>query len=304
MSKKTNAVPPAISLDEISALSVNDAADGFAKEYTVKTRAFVAMGKYAFHLMNRVKLPKGQTLYGIMQKRGVPQGSVNNALLVEKFISAFVITGLVTEARADEIITFRVVNQCARIMGGKSAVTMTPEELAPLLNEGNKAAIGDELDSLQEHGLTIAGREEAEKAKQDEEARIAAANEAAAKLPQQVAAPEPAAPAASPAAPQAAAPAETGDAPAAEAQDTGNTAPEAVAPETPPANTIPIGTGSSHAARPTSAAEIMAEIAAIELKSYDLTPDEQEAVCVKLGDWISLLSACIQNEKKQTEAAA
>jgi hypothetical protein len=299
MPKKTAPVAPAVlSLDEMATMSVNEAADGFAGRYSSRSRAFVEMGKFAYHLIHRASIPKGQTLYGILKKRGVPEGSVHNAMQVEKFISAFVIPGLVPESRADEIITFRIANQCARIMGGKSAVTMTAEELAPLLIKGEKSAIGAELDSLQEHGLTIAAREEAETAKAAEEERLAKLNAAATKLPASTPAAETPAPVETPAAaPQhgkVETPAET---PSAET-------PAETPPVETPTNISPISSGSSHTGQTVTAAEIIAEIAATEMRSYDLAPGEMEQVCVKLGEWIELLSATIENEKKQTEKVA
>ena len=106
---------PVLSLDEISTYSADDAADAFGHRYCARARSFVEMGKLIFHLENRVKLAKGQSIYGLLQKRGVPESSVNNARLVEKFITAFVVPGLVTESRFDAICTFRTVNVCARM---------------------------------------------------------------------------------------------------------------------------------------------------------------------------------------------
>jgi hypothetical protein len=296
-----------LSLDEIAGLSTNDAADQFADRYQARTRAFTEMGKLVWHLENRAAIPKGQTIYGILMKRGVPEGTVNNARLVEKFISAFVTPGLVTEARADEIITYRIVNQCARLTSGKSKIKMTADELAPLLNEGQKAAIGDELDSLDEHGLTIAGRNEAEAARKAEEKRIADLNAAAAALPPT---PEPVD------SPEQSAPADDAPAPVVvdgtKPETDSTTAPTAQAPaatENPAGLTVvPPATGetssgsSSHETRPSGAAQVLAEIAEIELKSYDLDPEGLAAVRDKLAEWMDLIDSSLDNAKKSEPA--
>lgn len=301
MSKKQAAVA-VLSLAEIAGLTTLQAVDGLADRYQARARSFVEMGKLVWHVENRSGLPKNQTVYGLLAKRGVPESSVNNARLVEKFITAFITPGLVTEARADEIITFRIVNQCARLLGGKSAVTLTPEQLAPLLNEGAKAAIGDELDCLDEHGLSIAGHTEKQAAEKAEQKRVADAAAAAANLVTPPAAAAVTAPAASsepePLVVDGTKPQET---------------PQAVAPapaETPaPANPAgltvapaPTGTPSSHESRPGNTAEVLAKIAEIELQSYDLDPDGLAAVRAKLTEWVDLLDSSLDNAKKSSEA--
>jgi len=271
---------PTLSLDEISTYSADDAADAVGHRYCARARSFVEMGKLIFHLENRVKLTKGQTIYGLLQKRGVPESSVNNCRLVEKFITAFVVPGLVTEARFDAICTFRVANVCARILAGKTAAKMTAEELAAIVNSGEKAAIGDELDCLDEHGMTIAGRKESEEKKKADAERLAIATAAAA----QIAANAPA-PAKEPdklaVTPPAATPGEVDSTPAPVVVDgtkkPATTAPAATAPAT------------SHQPTPATTAEVLASIATVELQSYDLDAPGLQAVRAKLAEWISLI---------------
>ncbi len=307
MAKKKQAAPavPVLSLDEIAGLSTNDAADQFADRYQARTRAFTEMGKLVWHLENRAAVPKGQTIYGLLQKRGVPEGTVNNARLVEKFITAFVTPGLVTEARADEIITYRIVNQCARLLSGKSAITMKPEELAPLLNDGQKAAIGDELDSLDEHGQSIAGRAESEATRKAEEKRTA--DLAAAALAAALAA------APAPAAGETATPPPASTEPETVVVDGTKEAPEvtaatpAAAPATAPAPLTIAGSTSSHETRPDNAADLLGKIADLELQSYDLDVDGLTAVRDKLREWQELLDSSIENAasaKKSEEVQA
>jgi hypothetical protein len=245
---------PVLSLDEIANYSADDAADAVGHRYCARARSFVEMGKLIFHLENRVKLAKGQTIYGLLQKRGVPESSVNNCRLVERFITAFVVPGLVTEARFDAICTFRVANVCARILAGKTAAKLTAEQLAAIVNSGEKSAIGDELDCLDEHGMTIAGRKESEDKKKADTERLATATAAAATI----AAKAPATPAPATPAPATPAPGEVDSTPAPVVVDgTKKTAKE------PDKLAMP----SSHQPTPATTAEVLASIATVELQS-------------------------------------
>ena len=215
-----------------------------------------------------------------LQAKGVPQGTVNNARQASKFLDKFVHTGLVSEKRFDEIITFRIANQAVRLCDSeknKCAITETPERLAELLNTGKKAAIGDELDSLAEHGLNIADRAAAEEERIAEEKRQADLNEAAAKLPAET-------------------PAET---------PTGETPAETPTGETPTPTPTPTATPGkppeTPAKVPASTAKILAGIDELSIKSYDLDDAGQAAVCEKLADWIALLQL---EPAATTEAAA
>lgn len=286
MSKKKQPAVAVLSLDEIAGLTTVQAADQCADKYQARTRAFVEMGKLVYHMENRSGIPKGQSIYGLLQKRGMPEGSVHNARMAANFIAAFVATGLVSEARADEIITHRVVNQTGRLLSGKSVITMTAEELAPLLNEGHKAAIGDELDCLDEHGMSIAARKEAEDKRKAEEARIAESNAKAAAL--------------------------TTTAPPAATTETAPAAPAAT--DTPPPVVVDgtkpqaeASSPSSHENRPISTADVLARLGEIELQSYDLDPEGLAAVRAKLADWMDLIDTTLSQSstaKKPEQAAA
>ena len=275
--KKSKPSASVIQLADIAGFTVAQAASGFADRHVASTRIFVEMGKFANHIENQ-KLKPGQTLYGILKAKGVPEGTVNNARQASKFIDKFVHTGLVSEKRFDEIITFRIANQAVRLTDSeknKCAITETPERLAELLNTGKKAAIGDELDSLAEHGLNIADRAAAEEERIAEEKRQADLNAAAANLPAETPAETPAAetPAETP----------TGETPAPTPTAT---------PGKPPATPAKV---------PASTAKILAGIDELSIKSYDLDDEGQAAVCEKLADWIALLQL---EPAATTEAAA
>ena len=287
---KTPVNVPVLSLDEIATYSADDAADAVGHRYCARSRQFIEMGKLVFHLENRVKLAKGQTIYGLLQKRGVPESSVNNCRLVEKFLTAFVVPGLVTEARFDAICTFRVANVCARILAGKTAAKMTAEQLAAIVNSGEKSAIGDELDCLDEHGMTIAGRKESEEKKKADAERLATATAAAAKL--------------AATAPATAPPVQEQKSDGSDKSEDSTPAPvivdgtkktpatPAAAATTPAAAAPPAATtaaATSHQPTPATTAEVLASIATVELQSYDLDATGLQAVRVKLAEWISLI---------------
>ena len=284
--KKKATVPaaPVIQLADISGFTIAQAATGFADRYVTKTRIFVEMGKLANHI-TRQKLKKGQSLYGILRAKDVPEGTVNNAVRASKFLDTFVHTGLVSESRFDEIITFRIANQAIRITEGKAAKTFTPEELTTLLNSGEKSAIGEELDSLAEHGLTIAEREADAQARIAEEERIAAANAAAAKLPAET--PENISDETT-----ATPPATTPPAPAEKPKGKSAPAGKPAAKDESTDNVVPITGQSSHDNRG-DLAGILAQIDAAQLQSFDLSDDDRKVVAEKLQDWIGLMESSV-----------
>ncbi len=152
----------------------------FAHRVRSARRLFVEQGKLVQHL-RAAKLKKGQTVYGILQSRhGVSQGSIDIAIKVAEIIEAVVIPGHLPEARFDEVVTFRIANRARGLLAGKGSAKLTPQEFAALLATGDSAAIGDDMDCLTEHGVTVAGREAAIKAKEKAEAEAKAQAEAAA----------------------------------------------------------------------------------------------------------------------------
>jgi len=295
---KTPVNVPVLSLDEIATYSADDAADAVGHRYCARSRQFIEMGKLVFHLENRVKLAKGQTIYGLLQKRGVPESSVNNCRLVEKFLTAFVVPGLVTEARFDAICTFRVANVCARILAGKTAAKMTAEQLAAIVNSGEKSAIGDELDCLDEHGMTIAGRKDAEDKKKADAERLATATAAAAKL--------------AATAPVTATPVQEQKSDGSDKSEDSTPAPVIVdgtkkTPATPAAPAPPAATpaaATSHQPTPATTAEVLASIATVELQSYDLDATGLQAVRAKLSEWISLIDETAKASATPAKKAA
>jgi flagellar biosynthesis GTPase FlhF len=153
----------------------------YAAAVQVRRRAFVEQGKLVLHL-DSLKLPAGKSIYSMLQARHVPEGSVHQARMAADILKALVQPGLITEARFDEIITFRVARQGRRLIQGKAAITLTPENLASLMLTGDSASIGAELDCLCEHGTTIADREAQLEAKATEAAALKAAEEQAAAI--------------------------------------------------------------------------------------------------------------------------
>jgi hypothetical protein len=186
MATKKTAAPaapqsaPVLSLADVAGMSVDETADEFAHRVRSARRLFVEQGKLVQHL-RAAKLKKGQTVYGILQSRhGVSQGSIDIAIKVAEMIEAVVIPGHLPEARFDEVVTFRIANRARGLLSGKGNAKLTPQEFAALLATGDSAAIGDDMDCLTEHGVTVAGREAAIKAKEKAEAEAKAQAEAAA----------------------------------------------------------------------------------------------------------------------------
>lgn len=186
MATKKTAAPaapqsaPVLSLADVAGMSVDETADEFAHRVRSARRLFVEQGKLVQHL-RAAKLKKGQTVYGILQSRhGVSQGSIDIAIKVAEIIEAVVIPGHLPEARFDEVVTFRIANRARGLLAGKGNAKLTPQEFAALLATGDSAAIGDDMDCLTEHGVTVAGREAAIKAKEKAEAEAKAQAEAAA----------------------------------------------------------------------------------------------------------------------------
>ena len=171
---------PVLSLADVSGFTADETAKEFGDRARTATRVFLEQGKLVFHLRD-CKLKKGQSIYGLLQSQhGVSQGSIDIACKVADVITALVIPGHVTESRFDEVITFRIAKLTASLLAGKSAVKLTAEAVAAILQSGETAAIGDELECLHEHGVCIAEREKAEAARQKAEADKAAADKAAA----------------------------------------------------------------------------------------------------------------------------
>ena len=168
-----------LSIAEISGLTPAATADIFAASTNNRRKAFINQGKLVFHL-DQCKLPKGQSVYGLLQKRGVAEGSIHQARMTADLIGALVVPGHMTEARFDEVATFRIVRQARRLWQGKAKVKLTPEAICAILETGDSSQIGAELDCLADHGQTIAEREAAiEAERQEEEARKAAEEQAA-----------------------------------------------------------------------------------------------------------------------------
>ena len=76
-----------LSIAEISGLTPAATADIFAASTNNRRKAFINQGKLVFHL-DQCKLPKGQSVYGLLQKRGVAEGSIHQARMTADLIGA------------------------------------------------------------------------------------------------------------------------------------------------------------------------------------------------------------------------
>lgn len=307
MAKKTTPpTPPVITLAEIEGLTATQAADGAAGQYTIRTRAFVSLGKYVYHLEHRAKLPKGQSIYGMLQSRGVPEGSVHNARMAATFIKTFVEPGLLPESRADEIITHRICHRISQIVTGKTTCALSAAELAAIMKDADKAAIGDELDCLAEHGLTIAAKAEKDEAAAAESKRLADLAAKAEAQEKEAATPPPAADKGARETPTATTTTETpatestpqAQAPDSPAAETG----DGPAGDTPP--TIVDGTRDFRRQSGPDPREVLTAIEAAELKSYDLDPAGLTAVREKLAAWMATIDSTLAAPKPEAVALA
>ncbi len=330
MPRKKKQDASVLSMEEIAGMTPAKAADAVGERYQTKRRVFVEMGKLVDHL-DHANLRNGQTVYGILKSRGVPESSVNNCRLVATFIDTFVRPGLVSETRMDEIITYRIANQCSRMIKGKTEGSMPPEQLAEIINAGDKAAIFDELECIGEHGMTLADKEKADAEAEAEAKRVAEANAAAEKAEQEAAAkaaadaassgpeaptpeaePEPESPDESP---------EPEETPAPEETDESDSEPEetdAPEEEEEPATVVdgrgepdaPESDGSEKvtpiSGRGGDAAKVESILGAIEkteLESYGLEPGDLAKVRAKLADWIDTIDSTIAAGKDEVALA-
>lgn len=156
--KQKQKTEPGLTLADVESLTAAATADLFAAKMQVMRRAFVENGKLIYHL-DSIKLRAGQTVYGLLKSRGVSEGSIHSARTVANLIAGLVVAGHVTEARFDEVVTFRTARLGDLLLKGKGRITLKPEQLAAILQNGDSSAVGSELECLHEHGLTIAERE-------------------------------------------------------------------------------------------------------------------------------------------------
>jgi hypothetical protein len=180
---------PILSLSEIAGWTTEHAADEFAARAKTANRLFIEQGKLVYHIRSQ-KLKRGQTVYGLLQSRGVSQGSVDIACKVAEVIEAVVTPGHLEESRFDSVMTFRIANRSRALLQGKGAIQLTPEAFAALLTSGDAASIGDDMECLVEHGVTVKDREIAiaAKAAEEEAAKAEAEKAAAAKAAEEEAA--------------------------------------------------------------------------------------------------------------------
>lgn len=169
-----------LSLAEIAGLSIPVTTRMFGDRVRAARIGYAEQGKLVHHLDN-CKLPKGTSIYGLLQKEaGVSEGSVHAARMVADLIADLVVTGLLPEARFDDVISFRIAKHARALLKGTAKVKMAAVEIATLLATGARADIGAEMDCLTQHGMTIAAREAAEDARILAETTKAAEDKAAA----------------------------------------------------------------------------------------------------------------------------
>lgn len=163
-----------LSMEEIKALPREVQCAKFAERDQAAQRAFSEMGKLRRAIEPQLK--KGETLYGVLRKLGVKDGTISNAGYgAEAF--ALVEAGHLAEAEFDRL-TFSECLAISRASGTKSKRKMTGEEIA-ILFRADEHAFRGELESIFESGVTVAEAEaQATKAAADakaaEEARAKA----------------------------------------------------------------------------------------------------------------------------------
>jgi hypothetical protein len=171
--KKTKVEVPieALSYAAAAAMTRAEAVTRFQVEASAGQRAFSAMGKL-FRCIEASLTKKDKGIFPLLQKAGIPKGSISNASYAAKVFS-LVEAGHLTEAEYDRLSHADCFN-IVRVQTARSAKQLTAEEVVAVVKVAGEP--DEELASLYETGLTL---DEA-KAKQDAADKVKAAAEAAA----------------------------------------------------------------------------------------------------------------------------
>ena len=159
-----------------------EAVTRFQVEASAGQRAFSAMGKL-FRVIEASLTKKDKGIFPLLQKSGIPKGSVSNASYAAKVFD-LVDKKLLTEAEYDRLSHADCFN-IVRVQSSRSAKQLTAEEVVAVVKAAKEP--DEELASLYETGLTLdeakAKQAAADKVKADAEAAAAAkASEEAAEI--------------------------------------------------------------------------------------------------------------------------
>ena len=272
----TGAAPAVLAMSAITALSQKERISTFASRATVAQRAFIEMGKLMFAISSNLK--KNETIYAVLRKGGVKDGTTSNASYASK-VWELVRDGHLTETQYDTF-TFQDVLAINRVLGSKSARRLSPEDVAIVI--GSTDDFEPDLKSLYEHGLTVEEKVAKDKTEAD---LVAAATKAESDAPSNPApateTPAPDAPASAPA-----------DAPQ-----------SAAAPEVPTIASMP--------APKASADDAIRLLETVESMMAELPEDEQQRVARRVIEMAETINSFIDNSpvakpragKKQLAAA-
>ena len=167
-----SALPPALSYAEAASMTRAEAVTRFQVEASAGQRAFSAMGKL-FRVIEASLTKKDKGIFPLLQKSGIPKGSVSNASYAAKVFD-LVDKKLLTEAEYDRLSHADCFN-IVRVQSSRSAKQLTAEEVVAVVKAAKEP--DEELTSLYETGLTLdevkAKQAAADKVKADAEAAAA-----------------------------------------------------------------------------------------------------------------------------------
>ena len=287
-----------LSIAEASEMSAARIATAFHERHVLRSKAFLEQGKLIYAIQ-KITLPKGKSIQGIITAKGTPSGSVGNARKAAAIIEALVVSGLVEEKTFDKLATFRLVRMANKVLGNDKDTkpVMTIEQLADVVNEPKvkSGAIADTLEIWHEHGKSPADHEadlkaqDADKAKAEKEAADRAAEiEAADK--EQDAETEEVTPT------ETEAPTETETETPTETEEATPTETEEVTP--PSASVIKMPEASS-TPEPVQAEDVLAELYDVRIKAADLDAEGMAAVLHGLEDFQHELTESIKAAKEK-----
>lgn len=139
-----------MSMAEISKLTVADAANLFAVKTTTVSRAFMDCAKLIVHIQS--KLLPSQTVFGLLEKKGVRKSTIRNAQQAARVWNDLVERELVTEKQFEKLsyMDFVAINSAVKEKGVHS--------VGPLVAAGDL----DEIEFIAEHKMTTAEKKAAD----------------------------------------------------------------------------------------------------------------------------------------------
>lgn len=139
-----------MSMAEISKLTVADAASLFAVKTTTVSRAFMDCAKLIVHIQS--KLLPSQTVFGLLEKKGVRKSTIRNAQQAARVWNDLVERELVTEKQFEKLsyMDFVAINSAVKEKG--------VHNVGPLVAAGDL----DEVEFIAEHKMTTAEKKGAD----------------------------------------------------------------------------------------------------------------------------------------------